>query len=614
MADTLETLEIEVKHKASGASSEINELTSAIRGLISALQPVQSAASKAGKATSQASSGVKKLADSMNKAKKPMANFLASLKRIAFYRIIRGIIKAITQAFSEGLEKAYMFSAGMTGEGHRFAEAMDRMKAKSNEMKGQLGSAFISLLAAIEPILTALINLLTRAADAISQFFAAFSGRGQTYLKASVNDAAKFAENAKKGGGAAKEWKNQLLGFDEINRLNEPNKGGGGGGDNPLDGYAMEESPISAFIQSLVGAIKAGAWKTVGELISGKIRDAIQSAADKIKNFDFGEFARNIFGGIRDFLIGFDIGGVMASLSDLIANIINGLADFINGATDTDLISAIGDFLARAFAGVDFQKILSALENLFVTVVANIPPILMRLLGAIMDILGEIFGSIVGVFNSAAGDAVRGFFQGIADTFRELATRIKTDFVDPFINGVKDLLGIHSPSTVFAAIGSDIVEGLWNGIKAKWNGFMSWMRNIWSEFKTWWDSRSVSPWHIVLPHLGVEWEGISADSIIGRLFGFTAIPHFRIDWYANGGFPSQGDLFIANEQGAELVGSMGGRTAVANQQEITDGIKLGVYDAMMAALTNNERNMSVKVYLDSREIKAGQERLARAWG
>ena len=614
MADTLETLEIEVKHKASGASSEINELTSAIRGLISALQPVHSAASKAGKATSQASSGVKKLANAMNKAKKPMANFLASLKRIAFYRIIRGIIKAITQALTEGLEKAYLFSAGMTGEGHRFAEAMDRMKAKSNEMKGQLGSAFISLLAAIEPILTALINLLTRAADAIAQFFAAFSGRGQTYLKASVNDAAKFAENAKKGGGAAKEWKNQLLGFDEINRLNEPNQGGGGGGDNPLDGYAMEESPISAFIQSLVGAIKAGAWKTVGELISGKIRDALSQAAEKIRNFDFGQFARNIFGGIRDFLYGFDIQGVVASLIDLIANAINGIADFINGATDTDLISAIGDFLARAFAGVDLEKLLKALENLFVTIIANIPTILLRLVGALVDALGGLFEIIVRMFSDTGADAVRGFFKGIAEEIRDAGTWLKQNFVDPIVNGVKDFLGIHSPSTVFAAIGGDIVEGLWKGIQDKWNGFMSWMTNIWNTFKTWWDSRSVSPWHIVLPHLGVYWEGLSENSIIGRLFGFTAIPHFRIDWYAQGGFPSQGDLFIANEQGAELVGSMGGRTAVANQQEITEGIKLGVYDAMMAALSSGERNMSVKVYLDSREIKAGQERLARAWG
>ena len=48
--------------------------------------------------------------------------------------------------------------------------------------------------------------------------------------------------------------------------------------------------------------------------------------------------------------------------------------------------------------------------------------------------------------------------------------------------------------------------------------------------------------------------------------------------YAGGGWPQAGDLFIANEAGPELVGSMNGRTAVANTNEIT-GIREAVYDA-----------------------------------
>ena len=54
--------------------------------------------------------------------------------------------------------------------------------------------------------------------------------------------------------------------------------------------------------------------------------------------------------------------------------------------------------------------------------------------------------------------------------------------------------------------------------------------------------------------------------------------------FAAGGFPVQGDLFIANEQGAELVGSMNGRTAVANNDQIVEGIQRGVAEA------NSEQN------------------------
>ena len=87
-----------------------------------------------------------------------------------------------------------------------------------------------------------------------------------------------------------------------------------------------------------------------------------------------------------------------------------------------------------------------------------------------------------------------------------------------------------------------------------------------------------------------------------------------ISLYADGGFPETGDLFLANEAGPELVGTMNGRTAVANQSEIVEGIRQGVYDAVVAANASGNSDVNVKVYLDSREIKAGQTRLSRAMG
>ena len=92
--------------------------------------------------------------------------------------------------------------------------------------------------------------------------------------------------------------------------------------------------------------------------------------------------------------------------------------------------------------------------------------------------------------------------------------------------------------------------------------------------------------------------------------GMYNIPRF----FASGGFPEDGQLFISRESGPELVGTMGGRSAVANNDQIVEGIRQGVFEAVSAAMNNGERDVSVKVYLDSREIKAGQERLNRAWG
>ena len=97
---TVEILEIKVK--ATGVTAAANRLVS----LADAMDRVQGAASSiCGSAGTQAAKSVEKVGKAAEKATKPMNNFLSSLKRIAFYRVIRGIIKSITSAFTEGWRK-----------------------------------------------------------------------------------------------------------------------------------------------------------------------------------------------------------------------------------------------------------------------------------------------------------------------------------------------------------------------------------------------------------------------------------------------------------------------------------------------------------------------------
>ena len=72
-----------------------------------------------------------------------------------------------------------------------------------------------------------------------------------------------------------------------------------------------------------------------------------------------------------------------------------------------------------------------------------------------------------------------------------------------------------------------------------------------------------------------------------KIFGEEIIPAFdvrlvnlrHIPTFADGGFVDQGQLFIAREAGAEMVGSIGKKTAVANNDQIVDGISSGVSEA-----------------------------------
>lgn len=86
----------------------------------------------------------------------------------------------------------------------------------------------------------------------------------------------------------------------------------------------------------------------------------------------------------------------------------------------------------------------------------------------------------------------------------------------------------------------------------------------------------------ILGSAGTRSSGGFFSNLFGGIFGRKSIslapdiPHFTIPAYAGGGFPTQGQLFIANEQGPELVGQMGSSPAVANGDQIITGITEGV--------------------------------------
>jgi hypothetical protein len=85
--------------------------------------------------------------------------------------------------------------------------------------------------------------------------------------------------------------------------------------------------------------------------------------------------------------------------------------------------------------------------------------------------------------------------------------------------------------------------------------------------------------------------------------------------FASGGFPSEGQLFVAREAGPEMVGTIGGHTAVANNDQIVEGIRQGVYEAVAAAFSQRSGSeTSVKVYLDGKEIRNSQKQYERALG
>jgi len=91
----------------------------------------------------------------------------------------------------------------------------------------------------------------------------------------------------------------------------------------------------------------------------------------------------------------------------------------------------------------------------------------------------------------------------------------------------------------------------------------------------------------------------------------------KIPLLAEGGFVSTGQMFIAREAGPELVGTIGSRSAVANNDQIVESVSRGVFDAVRAALgggLGGNTPLEVKLYLDGKQITAAVERVQKERG
>lgn len=209
----------------------------------------------------------------------------------------------------------------------------------------------------------------------------------------------------------------------------------------------------------------------------------------------------------------------------------------------------------------------------------------------------NVITPVSGFFESA-GQAIQGFLTDPLGAIREGWASLKHWFNTTILTPIKTAfanVGTTIRTAFLGAInkvigGLNSFIGLINGVGIDWDGFQQSV-NVFGHVLTW---------------------GIPGVHL--KPFNLPTIPELE---FASGGFPDEGQMFIAREAGPELVGSIGGRTAVANNDQIVEAIREGVYAAMTAAL-NGQGQREVRVYLDGKELansnRKYQSQIARAMG
>lgn len=351
----------------------------------------------------------------------------------------------------------------------------------------------------------------------------------------------------------------------------------------------------------IIGFITKLDWKLVGKSFGDFLRGAFDEASEWLKSYDWKKLGENLWTSFKLFIQGLDVGTLAKSLfdfirlsldalTDLISGIdwsdvattlwetfetfvkeadveslsrsffdfvstsVKSLGDLINGIDWTDVVDTLITTLSDFIRGADIKNLLSSFAYLITSIVVQFPVILTEAIAGIVDAAATAFEEL-------GLDSIAGFLKGVSESVKDVAERLKTDFVDPVVNFVKSALGIHSPSTVFAEIGEECDEGFLKGLQDSWGSVKSWLSEALSNLK-----QSASD----------VFQGIkqAASSAWSNLKSSVTI---KTPAYATGGFPEDG-LFYANH--GELVGQFSnGRTAVANNEQIVDGIENGVRDA-----------------------------------
>lgn len=686
MPETVQHINIEVTARTGQATSGMDRLAEAVAKVnVNIKQNTQ--------AQKQNSSETKKNADEHKKAGNSakhhasgLTRLAAALKRILIYRAIRGVIKAVTGAINEGIQRMYEWSRA---NDQVFMRVMDTYATEVQYLKDAIGAAIAPLIEMLMPYLVQLVDWFVELINVVNQFFRALAGY-DTWLKVDKVQA-KFAEDTDKAAKAQKALNSQLMDFDQLNLITTPKSSGKTEEETP--GLSGHYTPIDPAIAEAAAKFKkflepfkelktvlADIWKDFEPIVkpfvdgvfevAGKaillIKDALQKLhdngifkiiADVVQKINEASFnliltVLDILGIVIDKLSkseGFKL--LLEVLGKLAVGAIENTTKVLQTLADSGALDAILEGVSEIFKGLAiFLDAIADVADLLTDLLVRILPLLGKLAGTLLKSVGQQIGfigeglsgliemvaALMGMTTNAdflhgvrkvGGSIVKSIIaitQSISDAIRELKKftnqwlqadeinyqTMKTiregwlKEIDIAVEGVDDktkeaaakagetaekvksswgetFRGMSDGAEKAATTIGDTIDGILKEYKKGLSEVPTELDKIHKKMddlsRAW--ARNGKYW-------GSEWrKGLVEELKKLNNTQITMKPGQQGTWnntkvtvqaYAAGGYPDMGSMFIAGESGAEMVGTINGRTGVASGEEIT-GIAEAVY-------------------------------------
>lgn len=281
---------------------------------------------------------------------------------------------------------------------------------------------------------------------------------------------------------------------------------------------------LQAHIDALYGFVTTADWPAIGKALADGVMGLMYSVDMPKFTAALGKGLSGAISSVHTFVKNID----WHKLGDTIAKSINAFFNNINwadfGMTLSDAAQGILDTLLTAIRGVDWGQIGTDIA----TFIKNID-----WWGVAGSLLQTIIAAVHGIGSgilSLAADLGKwlwdGFCNGVRDFFSDPIDFLYRVIAEPIINGIKELFGIHSPSTVFAEIGGYLIEGLKNGIAKTlkglvtaipklFSGLVKAIGNVWTDIK----KKAGKAWDGITKSLGDTWSDLKkgASDIFGKI-------------------------------------------------------------------------------------------------
>lgn len=463
----------------------------------------------------------------------------------------------------------------------------ETLKAQTEALKSSMGQALAPAINLVTNAMSALMPYVVGISNAIGSLMASLMGNGW----AAAADGAKKTAAATNGAAAAQEkMSKQLMGFDQINRMDgEKNSSGGGGGGATTAATIEPKVPawLDTYKKAFSDTFESLEFQSasVGGKIGMALNTAVVTTVGLLKDVDFGSIGQSLAGHFNDAVGAIDwsaagqlVGLALMALPLTIVGFISNADWALVGQSLTTFLTTSFDSVGEKIRSVDWvqigQSIKTFIDNTdWGAITQSFGRTLGNALGAIGAVIWEVvrepwenfWNNCKDRADQCGGDMVSGVFLGILDALSDIGNWLWTNLGKPIIDGVKECFGIHSPSTVFAEIGEQLMNGLTGGISTG----LAWVQEklntlkqkvldaaekLKSAFSFEWKLPSLK-----LPHLQLDWEPV--DNVVAKFFGVTAFPHLSVSWFAKGGILDGAQIFGA--VGSTLLGGgEAGREAI----------------------------------------------------